>query len=241
MALNFSAAQKQICLALLEGPRSLESVAERTRLKPTDIVSELKLLTQLKLVSLQGTPPVYALKEEVVQELKRRKGVEEEDDNLFRIRVMIEVQGIEETLVLKQVEKVLSNLKNEPFYTIYSVKTEKIEKVGEMYSTFSEINLSVRDFRGLVRLMFFYGPTSVEVIKPTKIEFTLDDFQDGLVDMAEMVHGYAEYIMGILNRKQVEEFHQKLYTGLVQAKALDGAKTPLSHEKGRLPEDLPTI
>jgi len=71
-----------------------------------------------------------------------------------------------------------------------------------------------------VRLMFFYGPTSVEVIKPKEIKFTLDDFQNGLVDMSEMVHGYAEYIMGILSRQQVEEFNQRLYKSLGNTAAL---------------------
>jgi hypothetical protein len=84
-------------------------------------------------------------------------------------------------------------------------------KVEEHYSTFVEINLSVQDFRALVRLMFFYGPTSVEVIKPQKIEFALDDFQDGLLDLGEMIHGYSEYIMGLLSRQQIEEFNQRLY------------------------------
>ena len=237
MALQFSDSQKKISSILLSGPASLENLVERTQLKLADVQEDLKTLMQLKLVTLQGTPPVYALKDEIASELKRRKGMESEDDNVFRVRVLIEVQGIQEDLVRKQGEKILETLKKEPFFRIYTYTLEKVEKVGESYSTFAEINLSVRDFRALVRLMFFYGPSSIEVIKPQKIEFTLDDFQNGLVDMTEMVHGYAEYIMGLLKRKQVEEFNTKMYAGAQKANAVQ-SKIP---EKPPFPEDLPTI
>lgn len=235
MALNFSDAQKKLALALINGPASLETLAERTQTKAADAQNELKSLMQLKLVSLQGTPPQYVLKEEVATELKRRKNIESEDDNKFRVRVLIEVQGVEEELVQKQAEKLLENMKKEPFYRIYASTIEKVLKVEEKYSTFVEVNLSVRDFRGMIRLMFFYGPSSVEVIKPQKIEFTLDDFQNGLVDMTDMVHAYADYIMGILKRQRVEEFNAKFYEGMQKAQAVqEKAKPPL-------PEDLPSI
>jgi hypothetical protein len=238
MALNFSDVQKKLCAALLNGPLSLETLAERTQMKHMDIQSEMKSLMQLKLVSLQGTPPLYVLKEEVMQEMKRRKGMEADDDNPFRVKIVIEVQGVEEELVKGQVDKILTNLKNEPFFNVYASTVEKVEKIEEKYSTFAEVNLSVRDFRALVRLMFFYGPASVEVIKPTKIEFTLDDFQNGLVDMTEMVHAYANYIMGILSRKKVEEFNTQFYAGVQKAHSL---QPKLQSAPSSLPEDLPTI
>ncbi|MEK6821313.1 MAG: hypothetical protein AABY11_02860 [archaeon] len=231
MALQFSDVQKKICQSLLDGPLSLETLAQRTQLTPASVQVELKHLMQLKLIALQGTPPVYALKDVVVTELRRRKSIESEDDNLFRIQIVVEVQGIEEQLVKKQVEKVIENLRNEPFYRIYATTLADVVEVSpQKYSTFAEVNLSVRDFRALVRLMFFYGPASVEVIKPSKIEFTLGDFQDGLVDMTEMVHAYADYIMGILDRKKVAEFNTKFYEGLRHAQAVKEATPPADEE-----------
>ncbi|MEK6902311.1 MAG: hypothetical protein AABX02_01840 [archaeon] len=234
MALSFTDSQKKISQALLQGPQSLDRLAEKTQLKQSELIEDLKTLQHLKLIALQGTPPVYALKDEIAAELKRRKSIEDEDDNIFRVRILIEVQGIQEDLVRKQGEKILENLKKEPFFRIYAYT---MENVGEQYSTFAEINLSVRDFRGLVRLMFFYGPSSIEVIKPQKIEFKLDDFQNGLVDMTEMVHGYAEYIMGLLKRKQVEEFNTRIYNGAQKAHSVQAKAT----EAAAAPEDLPTI
>lgn len=220
MAIQFSETQKKLSLALIDGPLSLERIAERAQMKHSEAQEELKQLIQLKLVSLEGVPPVYRLDEKVASEMKRRKSIENEDDNVFRVRIMLEVQGIEESLVKKQAEKILENLAKEPFFKIYASKIENVVQVEEKFSTFAEVNLSVRDFRALVRLMFFYGPASIEVVKPAKIEFTLNDFQDGLVDMSEMVHAYAEYIMGLLSRKQVEEFNTKFYEGARRATSL---------------------
>lgn len=241
MSLQFSEKQKKLSAALINGPLSLDQLAERTNIKMSEAQEELKFLMQLKLVSLSGTPPVYVLKEEVATELKHRKTIELSDDNKFRVEIMIEVQGVEEDLVKRQSEKILENLSKEPFFKIYSKKVAPIEKVEDKYSTFIDVNLSVRDFRGIVRLMFFYGPASIEVIKPSKIEFTLNDFQDGLVDMTDMVHAYANYIMGILNRKQIEEFNAKLFKGMGTAQSVQTTVGKPETPKHALPDDLPTI
>ncbi len=242
MALQFNEKQKKLSSALINGPLSLDQLAERTNLKMSEAQEELKFLMQLKLVTLQGTPPVYALKDDIASELKRRKSIEMEDDNPFRVQIMIEVQGIEEALVQTQAQKILDNLAKEPFYKIYSQKIEKVEKIEDKYSTFVDVNLSVRDFRAMVRLMFFYGPASIEVIKPSKIEFTLTDFQDGLVDMTDMVHAYANYIMGILSRKQVEEFNTKLFKGMARPSPSDAsASAPARSDKSAFPDDLPLL
>jgi hypothetical protein len=241
MALQFSEKQKKLSSALVNGPLSLEQLAERTNMKQSDAQEELKFLMQLKLVSLSGTPPVYTLKEEVANELKHRKMIELTDDNKFRVEIMIEVQGVEEDLVKRQCDKILENMAKEPFFKIYSKKVAPVEKVEDKYSTYMDVNLSVRDFRGVVRLMFFYGPASIEVIKPSKIEFTLNDFQDGLVDMTDMVHAYANYIMGILNRKQIEEFNAKLFRGVGNAQRVHSTQKK-AEMKDSLPSDeLPTL
>lgn len=214
MALKFTELQKKIAQSLLSSPATLELLAERTSIPKAELQNELQFFQQLKLITQNPTSKEFALKEEIANELRRRKAIEQEDDNAFRLQIIIEIQAVEEELLKKQIEKVLATMEKEPYFRIYAHSSAPIEKVGERYSTFLEVNLSVRDFRALVRLMFFYGPTSVEVIKPKEIKFTIDDFQNGLVDMSEMVHGYAEYIMGILSRQQVEEFNQRLYKSL---------------------------
>ncbi|MDP2666936.1 MAG: hypothetical protein Q8P05_05560 [Candidatus Diapherotrites archaeon] len=220
MGLNFTEAQKKLSQLLLAQPLSLEQLSQKSGMGEKVVQEEMKLLLQLKLVQLQGTPPLFAIKEEIGQELLRRKGLEQEDDNKFRLQITIEVQSIDEGVVGKQLNRILETLAKEPFFKVYSTRLEPTMKVEDMFSGFADVNLSVRDFRALIRLMFFYGPASVEVVKPAKIEFSLQDFQDGLVDMTEMVQGYASYIMSLLNRQKVDDFHDQLIQAAQKAEEL---------------------
>ncbi len=231
MGLKFTDTQKKLVQALLSSPASLELLAERTSISKTELQQELHFFQQLKMISLDASTHSYTLKPEIAQELKRRKAIENEDDNAFRLSVIIEAQAIEESLLQKQLDKVLESLQKEPYFLIYAHSMAPIAKIEDRYSSFMDVNLSVRDFRALVRLMFFYGPTSIEVLKPKEIKFSLDDFQNGLVDMGEMVHGYAEYIMGLLSRQQVEEFNRRLINSLQTAQGVEKSLPPL--EKGQ--------
>ena len=87
---------------------------------------------------------------------------------------------------------------------------EKLIKSGEHYSSFLEVNISVKNFRALMKLLFFYGPSSLEVLKPDKWSISLDDLQDGLVDAANMVYGYNDYIVKQMTKKELSEFSRKL-------------------------------
>ena len=82
---------------------------------------------------------------------------------------------------------------------------------NDYYSSFLDVNFSVKSFSALVRFMIFFGPTSVEVIKPDKITFSAQDLQDGLIDLSDMVQGYTEYITKLMNRQELESFNRELH------------------------------
>ena len=63
----------------------------------------------------------------------------------------------------------------------------------------------------MVRLMFYYAPITIEVLKPEKIELYAGDLQEALVDMAGLVHAYADQITKLMNRKELEQFNNSLY------------------------------
>ncbi len=236
MALKFTETQKKVAQALLSSPLTKEQLVEKTSLSLVQLEEELKFLHQIKLVSISGEKAqTYAHLPAIAEELKRRKSLEMEDDNRFRIRVLIEVQAVEETMLQKQVDRVLEALGREPFFRVYSQKVEPPVKVEERYSTFIDVNLSVRDFRAVIRLMFFFGPASIEVIKPAKFEFSPQDFQDGLVDMSEMIHAYADYIMGMMNRKQVEEFNATLFKNAAKRASVVASVAPSAAIEEALP------
>ncbi len=102
-------------------------------------------------------------------------------------------------------------MKKDSNFTLYNLDKAPIEKQGDYYSTYFEINFSVKDFASLIRFMFFYGPSSVEVVKPAKIEFSAQDLQDGLMETADMVQKYSSAIHKLLNREELERFNAELY------------------------------
>jgi hypothetical protein len=151
------------------------------------------------------------LKKEIYTAVRKRKMIAETDKNKLRLRVNIEVQAIEENLLKKQLKEIQETIRKEEVFTIYDIVEAKPLNQGEHYSSYLDINLSVKDFHALMRLMFLYGPTTVEVIRPEKVEFAAGELQDGLMIVSDVVHSYTEYIAKHLNKEELAEFNRKLY------------------------------
>jgi len=137
--------------------------------------------------------------------------VAETDKNKLRLRINIEVMAIEENLLKKQLKEIQETIRKEEVFTIYDLIEAEPLQQEEHYSSYLDINLSIKDFNALMRLMFLYGPTSIEIIKPEKIEFSSRELQEGLLLISEMVHSYTEYVAKHMNREELAEFNKKLY------------------------------
>lgn len=209
---QLSELQKRIGSHLQHRPGTMEEMQASLKIGSSELSAELKQMLKLELIEkLPGFPIKYALKKGISSELERRKSIEVEDPNKLRLKIIIEVQAIEESLVKKQIDDIAKGLRREENFTIYALDSAEIIKEGEHYSSYLEVNLTVKNFKALVRLMFFYGPTSVEVIKPKEYKFSAADLQDALVDFAQMVHNYTEYITKLMNRKELDEFYGKVF------------------------------
>ena len=119
---------------------------------------------------------------------------------------------MEEDLLKKNLDRLAEAMQKDPHFVVYSLEKAKTVQEGEYYLSYIEINLSIRDFDSLVRFMFFYAPSSIEVISPDKIAFAAHDFQDGLVTMSDLINKYSSYISKIINKEELDKFHEKLYT-----------------------------
>lgn len=206
--------QTKLAAALLERQKTAEELAKELKLPISDISDILKEMLKLGLLKkAEGFPVKYGLIEAVAQKVKERKAIEDEDSNKLRLRIMIEGKAIELELLKKQMKEMETALKAEKGFRLYDIQLAKAIKQGEHYSSYLEINLSVKGFRELMKLLFFYGPASLEVVKPSKLELSADELQDGLVDAAIMIHAYNNYIAKMMSRAEVAEFHKKLFKG----------------------------
>lgn len=209
---KYTDSQKQVANQLVAGAKTIEDLSKLTKLTQAQLTIDLKELMKLNVITkLGGVPTKYELDKSVLEEIKRRKKLEEIDIHKFRIRSMIEVKAIEEDLLKLQLDKISKALQEDPDYTVYALHTAPMEKEGEYFSSFVETNMSVKNFKALVKFLFFLGPTTLEVIKPEKIDFSLEDFQTGMNDLVSMAHGYTNYITQILGKKELDEFTKKLY------------------------------
>ena len=208
---RFTEEQKRIAVLLFQSPKTAEELSNKLNAKQEELGKELKEMLKLKLIAQEGYPPKYKLKQEIYKEVMRRKEIEAEDRFKLRLKIMIEAQAIEQEILKKQMKEIEAALRKEKDFTVYDVKHAKAIKSREYYSTYAEVNLSVRDFKSLVKLMYFYGPVSVEVIKPSRYEIAISDLQDGLMDMADMIQSYNQYVLKLMNRKELNEFYNKLY------------------------------
>jgi hypothetical protein len=208
---RFNESQKKIAVILLHEPKTAEELREQLNIPYNKLMKELKAMLKLEVISKKGYPTKYHLKKEIQEAVRKRRMIAETDKNKLRLRINVEVQAIEENLLKKQLKEIQEAIRKEEDFTIYDIIEAKPIQQGEHYSSYLDINLSVKDFHALMKLMFLYGPTSVEVLKPEKLEFTAGELQDGLILISDIVHSYTEYIAKHMNKEELAEFNRKLY------------------------------
>ncbi|MBI5553939.1 MAG: hypothetical protein HY917_04335 [Candidatus Diapherotrites archaeon] len=221
---RLSSEQKKISTLLLSAPKTAEALSKQLGIPYDRLLQELKGLIQLKLIEARGSPLQYSLVTSVQEESLRRQELAREDEFRLRLRVVIEAQSIESELLQKQLNSLTDSMKKEPDFTVYDSFIAKIIELKDpqKYSGYVEATLTVRDFRALIRLMYFYGPISVEVLAPEKMDFSLPELQDGLNDMAHMIQSYNDYVISLMSRNELNQFYNKLF-----ARAPDTQPVPL--------------
>lgn len=206
-------AQKRIMATLLQKPSTAENLAPQLNLSYGQVMEELKTLMGQKVIEKgEGFPTTYRLVGDVSQKVNQYQEAKAKDPFDLRLRCLIEAEGIEETLVDKALDELSISLKNQPtHFTIYRCDKAIPQANGERFHGFLDVELSIKDFKSIVFLMFNYGPISMEVIKPQKITLEASDLQDALVDMSEWISRYTTFIAEKLKREEIEKFNRQAY------------------------------
>lgn len=208
--IKFSDNQKKIALFLSRGQASLQKIAEGLKLTPEEALNEIALLKKYGLI--EKDEKGYFLSGELAERIAKRREIAEKDPFNLRLRAFIELKAIDKKLLNKHVKELKKSLESEKNITVYEIFVEKPEKEEEYYSTFIEATISVKNFQVLVNFMFFYGPSAIEILKPAKIEVSAFDLSEGLMDMADMIHRYAEYVSKIMTKRELARFNRQLFS-----------------------------
>jgi hypothetical protein len=209
---SFTEDQKKIALLLLSEPKTEEELHKQLNIPYDKLGVDLKQMLKLSLVLKDGYPTKYRLRQDIIDELQKRKKISESDSFKIRVRAIIELSAIEENLLKKHVVKIEDALKKEKIFTIYGLTLADPVEKDDMFSSFIEVTLTVKDFASLIKFLFYYGPTSVEVIKPQKIEFSQYEFQEGIVELAEIFQKYADYFTKKLTKSELDKFYEDIYS-----------------------------
>jgi len=209
--LKFTDEQKKIALLLLNEPKTEEELNKQLNIPYDKLTMELKHMLKLGVVAKEGYPTRYRLKQEIIEEVQKRKKISEDDSYKIRLSAMIELKAIEENLLKRHLERIKEALHKEESITIYSVEEAEIVYEEEMYCSFVEINISLKDFTSLIRFLFYYAPVSIEVLKPKKVEFSQYEFQEGLLELSDIFQKYAEYFTKNLTKKELDKFYKDVY------------------------------
>lgn len=158
------------------------------------IVKALKNMLFLKLITKEGFPVKYSLSPLVRDKLTEQKRLSENDKNTIKVAVIIESKSNDKLSLRKGMEQILESLKKDEEYYIYDSSLADIIVHDDLFSTYISANLSCNEINSLFKLVYFYGATSVEVLKPDKFNVTISDLQKTIMIITDMTHGYAEMI-----------------------------------------------
>lgn len=210
---RFSDEQKKIALLLLNEPKTEEELNKQLNIPYDKLTQELKTMLKLKVIYKEGYPTKYKLRQDIIDKLDQRKKIAEQDSFKIRFRAIIEFKAVEENLLKKHLKQIKEAIKKEKALTIYELEEAEIveDEEEDMMSSFIEINASIKDFSALVRFLFYYGPISIEIIKPNRIDMSNYEFQEGMMELADIFQKYADFFTKSLSRKELDKFYSQAY------------------------------
>ena len=162
--------------------------------KYEQIVQALKNMLFLKLITKDGFPVKYSLSPEVKNKLIERKKLSENDKNVLKLAVIIESKSNDKLDLRKGMEHILESLRNDSEYFLYDSSLADIVVHDDLFSTYISATVSCNEINSLFKLIYFYGATSVEVLKPDKFNVAISDLQKTVMIITDMTHGYAQMI-----------------------------------------------
>ncbi len=99
-------------------------------------------------------------------------------------------------------------------------ETVKDEEKGQ-YSAIGEVRIVAESLHAILLLSLKYAPVAIEIIKPSKIELSIEEAQNILLDVSHASQQFASYfVANNLAKQQENELKKALQHKLEQGKQL---------------------
>jgi type III secretion system FlhB-like substrate exporter len=171
--------------------------------KYEEILEVLRKMLSLKLIKKEGFPVKYSLSDEIVKTLEKRKEMSENDLNKIRTSIIIESKANDKATLREAMEKILKSLKEDQVYVVYDATLADIVVHDDLFSTYISAEVSCPDLFNLFRLIYYYGVTEIDIIKPEKLTVPISDLQHSLATITDMVHGYTNIIYDLKRKNEL--------------------------------------
>ncbi|MGC9310749.1 MAG: hypothetical protein ACP5E4_03430 [Candidatus Aenigmatarchaeota archaeon] len=125
------------------------------------------------------------------------------DQKWMNVEMSFEVLGVEPEITKKSLEEHVGKLRRVKDVFVFQADlsdVEEVEKpmkgVEKAYSQVAEIGAMVKDLKTLMAVSISYGPSSIEIIEPKKLEINVGEVQDVANMVAGIIHQIAAAGLG---------------------------------------------
>jgi len=109
----------------------------------------------------------------------------------IRCNIIIEVLGKPADYLDKILKKTIEELEKKTDYVeVLNKKFYEPTPVEKMFSTFTEIEILIKDLKTLVEFVFEYMPSHIEIVEPKDLKMGMHDANEFITVLAARMHQY---------------------------------------------------
>ncbi len=117
------------------------------------------------------------------------------DDVKMRVVMILDIIGRPANHLTETLEKIINDLGNEKKVNVLSKDIKEpilMKDQKELYTTFAEVEIEVKEIPYLSKLMFRYMPANIEIVSPEILMVSNDRINEILNDLIIKLHRYDE-------------------------------------------------
>jgi hypothetical protein len=143
----------------------------------------------------------------------------------IRCAIVIEVLGKPADYLDTVIKKTIEDLeKKKEIIEVISKKFYEPTPIESMFSTFTEVEILIKDMKTLTEFVFIYMPSNIEILEPKELKMNLHSANDFINTMAARMHQYDGIIKRIgFENKLLRHELEKLGKMPKQIKEMDKA------------------
>ncbi len=104
-----------------------------------------------------------------------------------------DAHGADKDAVENSMIDMIARCAKEPGVLYCTGEIDRAIQTDDMYSCAAEVKLLAANYNTLTNVAMKYGPIAVEIIRPHKVELTLEEAQSCLLDISQAAQDFAQF------------------------------------------------